>query len=281
MSDKTEGGAKGQDGNSTSGVKLNIRKLSFMNPFTTTKSESSTSPTSSSSSKADSPRQKKSLGLRESTGSTSDVEEEPLRELNVMVQYLGKLELRKPGYSDICETVNSTYTRAKPYLKSMDKSTLIFNQDGITIKHEPLRKNSTPHEYLDGSRMSIPETETLYKARRILYCAVDKTHQRVFFFNYQYGSRAENVHMHVIVCKKDRDAKELAKRCSLLFKKIQKDLHKKDKERREDHVNGLQQIRTKSSQSLQSPTSGSKESSCSGTCGSGEWMQERIGLSMA
>ena len=119
---------------------------------------------------------------------------------------------------------------------------------------------------------------------------MDKTHQKVFFFNYQFAHRADNIHLHMVVCKTHKDAKELAKRCSQLFKLIQIELHKRDKEKREDHIQGVLRIKDRSSQNItssstSSTTGGSKEGSCSGTYGSGgsagEWVQDRVELSMA
>ena len=131
----------------------------------------------------------------------------------------------------------------------------------------------------------LNEPECLFKARRILYCAVDKTHPKVFFFNYQYGLRAENIQLNMVVCKTTKESKELAKRLSLLFKRIQIEQHKRDKEKREDHIQNVQRVRTRSNQNItSSSTNGSKEGSCSGHYGSGgsasEWIQG-LQLSMA
>jgi len=244
----------------------------------------------------DSPRQRKSLSNKDSIGSASENEPDDLfQDFTTHVQYLGKIELRTPGLTEIMDTVGSTYTRAKPYLKSMDKSILIFNKDGIHIKVEPHSSHSSTSRSsnnvttLPDSLLNNTDSESIYKPRRILYCAVDRTHQKVFFFNYQYGPRAENIHLHMIVCKTHKDAKELAKRCSQLFKRIQIEMHKKDKEKREDHIQSVQKIMTRSHQNITSSstssTTGSKEGSCSGTYGSGgsagDWVQDRVELSMA
>ncbi|XP_066916759.1 uncharacterized protein [Clytia hemisphaerica] len=279
--------------------KITKRKLSFMNPFTSRQNSESSiqSPTQETGSITDSPRQRKSVVTKEQSGLVSDSDPDfGFHEFTMDVIHLEPIRLRNPGLTDMMETVGTAYTKAKPKLKTMCKCTLNLNTDGINIKQDDhtgsstVPSRNTSHDGDGITPATATDLECLYKVRRMLYCAVDKTHQKVFFFNYQYGSRAENVDLHMIVCKNPKDAKELAKRVSQLFKKIQIEQHKRDKEKREDHIQSVHRIRTRSNQNITSSsassTTGSKDGSCSGTYGSkgsaGEWsVQDRIQLSMA
>ena len=286
----------------TSSNKINKRKLSFMNPFTSRQNSDSSlqSPLNETStysgSTTGSPRQRKSISHTETHSSTLETEDTTIHEFTSNVIYLGKVELRNPGLAEIMETVGNVYTKAKPSLKSMERSILTLNTDGIHIKpddshHHHRHHSSTStkslnsiHNLPDTVKHDLIETECLFKARRILYCGVDKTHPKVFFFNYQYGLRAENIQLNMVVCKTTKDSKELAKRLSQLFKRIQIEQHKRDKEKREDHIQNVQRVRTRSNHNITSSANGSKEGSCSGTYGSGgsasEWVQG-LQLSMA
>lgn len=143
-----------------------------------------------------------------------------------VAQYLGFVEIKLPGLDEICENVDRIYTQAKPFLKTCEKTTLRITKEGIEIG---------------------PKTEEMgkhfFKYRRILYCGVDRQHRRVFSFNYQYGYRAENIHLHVIVCKTKEDAKHLAKKLGEIFKDISSELHKKEKEDKRRHSENLSKSR--------------------------------------
>eukprot|EP00112_Aurelia_sp_Birch-Aquarium-sp1_P008813 Seg1981.2 transcript_id=Seg1981.2/GoldUCD/mRNA.D3Y31 product="Low density lipoprotein receptor adapter protein 1" protein_id=Seg1981.2/GoldUCD/D3Y31 len=143
-----------------------------------------------------------------------------------VTQYLGFVEIKSPGLDEICENVDKMYTQAKPFMKTLEKTTLKINKEGIEI----------------GPKNEEIESK-LFKFRRILYCGVDKQHRRVFSFNYQYGSRAENIHLHVIVCKTKEDAKNLAKKLAEIFREISIELHKKEKEDKRRHSENLSRSR--------------------------------------
>ena len=150
----------------------------------------------------------------------------PGENTSFVVQYLGFVDIKLPGLDEICENVDKMYTQAKPFLKTYEKTTLRSAKEGLEIgpKNEEVGKH-------------------FFKYRRILYCGVDKQHRRVFSFNYQYGSRAENIHLHVIVCKTKEDAKNLAKMLSEIFKDISSELHKKEKEDKRKHSETLSRSR--------------------------------------
>ena len=142
-----------------------------------------------------------------------------------VAQYLGFVQIKSPGLDEICENVDKMYTRAKQ-AKSFEKTILRFMKEGIEMgpKSEDVGKQ-------------------FFKFRRILYCGVDKQHRRVFSFNYQYGSRAENIHLHVVVCKTKEDAKNLAKKLAEIFKDISIELHKREKEDKRRHSESLSRSR--------------------------------------
>ena len=147
-----------------------------------------------------------------------------------IAQYLGFVEIKSPGLDEICDNVDKMYTQAKPFMKTLEKTSLTIVQDGIEI----------------GPRADETDEEIhskLYKFRRILYCGVDKKHRRLFSFNYQYGSRAENIHLHVIVCKSKEDSKHLAKKLSDIFRDISVEMHRKEKEDKRKHSESLSKSR--------------------------------------
>jgi len=164
--------------------------------------------------------------LSPESASNGNVPMHPGENTTFVVQYLGFIEIKLPGLDEICENVDKMYAQAKPFLKSYEKTSLVTAKEGIEIgpKHDELGKH-------------------FFKYRRILYCGVDKQHRRVFSFNYQYGSRAENIHLHVIVCKTKEDAKHLAKRLGEIFKDISSELHKKEKEDKRRHSENLSKSR--------------------------------------
>ena len=229
------------------------------------------------------------------SSSSSDFEDD-IQGMEILVHYLGYVEVKSPGFNEICDTVNKMYQRAKPYIKSLDKSLLALNRDGIRIKQDIASiKKDDVIDSTEGAHRPL-EIENIYKPRRVLYCGVDKQHQRVFSFNYQFGARSENIHLHVVVCKTKDDARSVAKYLAQLFRRISKEVHQREKEDKQKHSEGLNKLKTKSNQSIHtyqnlsypanspSVTSiDSNESSCSGTCGSGEWLPDRIisQLSMA
>ena len=151
-----------------------------------------------------------------------------------VVQYLGYVQLKLPGFNEICENVDNLYRNAKPYLKTFARSLLTLSYDGIRLK---------------GTDIEASSEGTQYKPRRILYCGVDKQHQRVFSFNYQYGQRADNIHLHVVVCKTKEDSKMIAKKLANIFKMISKEMHRKEKEDKKQHTEGLIKLRSTTSNS--------------------------------
>lgn len=164
--------------------------------------------------------------LAERTASNGNISMYPGEYTSYSAQYLGFVEIKLPGLDEICENVDKMYNQAKPFLKTYDKTTLRITKEGIEIgpKNEELGRH-------------------FFKYRRILYCGVDRQHRRIFSFNYQYGNRAENIHLHVIVCKTKEDAKHLAKKLGEIFRDISSEQHKKEKEDKRRHSENLSRSR--------------------------------------
>ena len=164
--------------------------------------------------------------LAHESASNGNVPMHPGENTSFVVQYLGFVEIKLPGLDEICENVDKMYTQSKPFLKTYEKTALRLGKEGIEIgpKNEEVGKQ-------------------FFKYRRILYCGVDKQHRRIFSFNYQYGSRAENIHLHVIVCKTKEDAKHIAKMLGEIFRDISSELHKREKEDKRRHSENLSKSR--------------------------------------
>lgn len=168
---------------------------------------------------------------RDSNDDDTPLEED---EKTFLVQYIGYDELKLPGFNEICDSVNKQYQRVKPELKTFQRSMLSVTKEGIE---------------LCGSDVSSSSIGELFKPRRIRYCGVDKQHQRVFSFNYQYGNKSEDVHLHVIVCRSKEDAKTVAKMLASVFKRVSKEMHQKEKEDKQKHSEGLIKLKSTSSSS--------------------------------
>ena len=261
---------------STSGFKNVKKKISsaFNHSYLPQRGRRSSS--SSDTCKSNSPVARSRLKSSASLSPSNSVDEGDLAPFEIMIQYLGYKELRSPGFDDIVENVNNIYKTSKKSIKTITKSTMSLSAKGITIRTNCESNNKT--------------TEQIFKPQRILYCGVDKQHQRVFLFNYQFDRRAEYIHLHVIVCKTNKEAKSVAKYIAKLSKSIQQDIHRKEKEEKHNHTVQMTKLKMKSNPSITeafsgnlSPDSskgtncdGSKENSCSGMSGSGEWVPGRI-----
>jgi len=225
---------------------------------------------------------------------SSDLEDD-LVPVDFNVQYLGFKELKSPGLEEFVENVNLMYENAKPCLKIIEKSIMTLSNDSIIIKTDDVATKKTKklkktlsqpiEEPSDNAFTEKENTDQIFKPRRILYCGIDSNHQRVFSFYYQFDKRAENIHLHVLCCKTKDDAKHIAKYLAIVFKNIQSDLHRKEKEEKRHHSIEITKLKLKSSSSQldnslpTSPTSSiisNDDGSCSGMSGSGEWIPRRF-----
>jgi len=233
---------------------------------------------------------------------------EPIKDMSAY--YLKYHEARSPGLDEIIETANKIYNHHKPYMRMREKSLISIDSEGIRIKETVAIKRSERDIVTCDVIPEHAETtvvDTLYRSRRIVYCGVDKLHQKVFVFNYQYAARPENIHIHVILCKTKDDAKSIAKALKKIFKNLSKESHQTNIDIKREHAEELNKLITKSNQSLQnsttttsptanqrphaagkyafrsmsSPSNSSKEScAASASCGSGEpWQSDNDGTS--
>ena len=139
------------------------------------------------------------------------------------VKYLGCEELYKPGLSEICLTVKSIYSQKKRKVKSLDHYSLTLSKEELSLRD----KDSTEDE------------EHVYGLRRILFCGVYKPKQTIFFYNYQFGPKGDQLKCHVVLCRDKEDAKSLAKVIGKAFREAQHEAHIEDVASRRLHAQGL------------------------------------------
>ena len=219
---------------------------------------------------------------KQSVSSCSDVfqgDSEVERIENRNVWYLSYKEARSPGFDETIDIANKIYEYHKPYLKTIQKSEINVDMEGIRIKElVPIRRTESCREETSASlsdHEEMTEREVLYKSPRIKYCGVLESRPKVLFFNYQHGARAENVHIHVVVFPNKDAAKSIAKTLNKVFSHLNKISTQKDRDKKREHQNALKNnALTKSSQSLRFAPSLSTACSQSSQCGSGEWISD-------
>lgn len=155
---------------------------------------------------------------------------------NFEVKYLGSEILTRPGLGEICNTVDKIYTQCKPKLKTMDKYCLTVSGKELTLR----------------DMESTEDEEKTFRVRRILYCGVAQNHQKIFFYNYQFSTTADEVECHVVLCTTKEEAKIVAKVISKAFLHAQVEFHKREVEEKRVHARRL---------TLESSASGSIEHS--------------------
>ena len=139
------------------------------------------------------------------------------------VTYLGCDTLYKPGLPEMCDAVNMMLCYHKAKLKSKACFTLCLSKQELTLRDQ------------DGTEAE----ERVFGLRRILFCGVYKPKQNIFFFNYQFGPKGEQVDCHVVVCKSKRDAKSLAEVIRKAFRESQHDAHIEEQSHKRQHLQGL------------------------------------------
>merc|ERR1712183_1170730 len=220
--EETTSSFKGSRRGSIRGIGRKIRNIKFRSSF---RSSTSVSELSESS---------PSLRHKKSTASCADMmfeHQEPeidkIDKIESSVWYLGYREARSPGLAETIETANKIYEHHKPFLKTISKSFISVDMDGIRIKEiVPIRRTDHSREEERASlsdHEDMTEKETLYKSPRIKYCGVLKSRPRVLLFNYQHGARSENLHIHVVVCKDKDTAKSIAKTLKKDIRHIKQD----------------------------------------------------------
>lgn len=139
------------------------------------------------------------------------------------VKYLGSQELYSPGFAEICDTVKAVFAQEKSKLKSLDHYSLKLTKEELSLR----------------DRDSTEDEEKVFLLRRIRFSGVSKANQRVFFFTYQFGSKAASVECNVVLCKNNSEAKSLAKIISKAFADARSELHHQEVESRKLHAEGL------------------------------------------
>lgn len=139
------------------------------------------------------------------------------------VKYLGSQQLYSPGFAEICDTVKAIFAQEKPKLKSFDHYSLKLTKEELSLR----------------DRDSTEDEEKVFLLRRIRFSGVSKAYQRVFFFTYQFGSKAASVECNVVLCKSNKEAKSLAKVISKAFGDARSEFHHQEVASRKLHAEGL------------------------------------------
>ncbi|KXJ14108.1 uncharacterized protein LOC110239306 [Exaiptasia diaphana] len=141
------------------------------------------------------------------------------------VKYLGCEELYKPDLSQMCDTVNDIYNRQRSRFKKLNRCSLVITKEALILRDPD----------------KTEDEEQGFCLKRILYCGVYGRHQRLFFYNYQFGIKGDLVNCHAILCESKEEAKSLAKVISKAFKYAAHKAHQEDLENRKLHARGLSQ----------------------------------------
>ncbi|XP_031570087.1 low density lipoprotein receptor adapter protein 1-A-like [Actinia tenebrosa] len=141
------------------------------------------------------------------------------------VRYLGCEELYKPDLTQMCETVDDIYTRQRSRFRKLTRCSLVITKEALILRD--------PDKTEDEERG--------FSLKRILYCGVYGRHQKLFFYNYQFGVKGDLVNCHALLCETKEEAKSLAKVISKAFRIQAQKAHQEDLENRKLHARGLSQ----------------------------------------
>ena len=97
----------------------------------------------------------------------------------------------------------------------------------------------TKQELSLRDRDSTEDEEKVFLLRRIRFTGVFKANQRIFFFTYQPGTKAESVECNVVLCRSNNEAKSLAKVISRAFGDARSEFHHEEVANRKLHAEGL------------------------------------------
>jgi hypothetical protein len=141
------------------------------------------------------------------------------------VKYLGCEELYKPDLTQMCETIDDIYTKQRSRFKKLTRCSLVITKEALILRD--------PDKTEDEERG--------FTLKRILYCGVYGRHQKLFFYNYQFGVKGDLVNCHALLCESKEEAKSLAKVISKAFRMAAQKAHQEDLENRKLHARGLSQ----------------------------------------
>ena len=122
------------------------------------------------------------------------------------VKVLGSALCSHPGADEICRAMSEKYTASRDRINKIPSQNMTVTSKGIQLE-----------KGLTGNEGSLKK----FVIERIVYCGVDKEHQKIFAFFYRapdnlYGG----LDCHVVECRSKRDAKHIALKFSHIFQKM-------------------------------------------------------------
>ena len=122
------------------------------------------------------------------------------------VKVLGSALCSHPGADEICRAMGEKYTASRDRINKIPSQNMTVTSKGIQLE-----------KGLTGSDGSLKK----FVIERIVYCGVDKQHQKIFGFFYRapdnlYGG----LDCHVVECRSKKDAKHIALRFSHIFQQM-------------------------------------------------------------
>ena len=125
------------------------------------------------------------------------------------VKHLGTVLCSHPGIDEICRAMAEKYTvYSRQKIKTLSLYNLTVSSQGITLE-----KGADANEESSVKKFSI---------KRIVYCGVDRQHQKIFAFFYR---SPENIYgaleCHVVECQSKRHAKKIALNLSETFQEME------------------------------------------------------------
>ena len=142
------------------------------------------------------------------------------------VKVLGSVLCSHPGAEEICRAMGEKYTGSRQRIDRIPCQNMTVTSKGIQLE-----------KGLTGSDGSMKK----FVIERIVYCGVDKQHQKIFAFFYRapdnlYGG----LDCHVLECRSKRDAKYVALKLSEIFHRMAEE---KQRERGETSLTQLSTVR--------------------------------------
>ncbi|XP_028391395.1 low density lipoprotein receptor adapter protein 1-like [Dendronephthya gigantea] len=170
-----------------------------------------------------------------------------------LIKVLGSVLCSHPGAEEICRAIGEKYTASRGTIDKIPRQNMTISSKGIQLE-----------KGLTGSEGSIKK----FVIERIVYCGVDKQHQKIFAFFYRapdnlYGG----LDCHVIECRSKRDAKHIALTFSETFHQMAEEKKREIGETSLDQLNVVRE-RAKSVSMMQlhsSIESLSEADSCPGS----------------
>ena len=134
------------------------------------------------------------------------------------VKHLGTVLCSHPGIDEICRAMAEKYTvYSRQKIKTLSLYNLTVSSQGITLE-----KGADANEESSVKKFSI---------KRIVYCGVDRQHQKIFAFFYR---SPENIYgaleCHVVKCQLKRHAKKIALKLSEIFQGMESEKHEEPSE---------------------------------------------------